>query len=64
MLLIIAGSLPLGAYCNFDSPDWCDWHNVKSGDFIKDDLDWKWHTGSTPTQDTGPMEDHTTGNGK
>ncbi|CAG2188767.1 ALK [Mytilus edulis] len=60
---ITCDSLPLGAYCNFDSPDWCGWHNVKSGDLIKDDLDWKWHTGSTPTQDTGPMEDHTTGNG-
>ncbi|XP_071165493.1 leukocyte tyrosine kinase receptor-like isoform X2 [Mytilus edulis] len=60
---ITCDSLPLGAYCNFDSPNWCGWHNVKSGDLIKDDLDWKWHTGSTPTQDTGPTEDHTTGNG-
>ncbi|CAC5405448.1 ALK [Mytilus coruscus] len=60
---VTCGSLPIGAYCNFDSPDWCGWHNVQSGDLIKDDLDWKWHTGSTPTQDTGPTEDHTTGNG-
>jgi hypothetical protein len=36
-----------------------NWHNV-----IGDSIDWAPHSGSTPTANTGPAGDHTTGNGK
>ncbi|HPF91954.1 MAG TPA: hypothetical protein PLL57_14940, partial [Flavobacteriales bacterium] len=30
---------------------------------VDDDMDWTWQTGSTPTANTGPTGDHTTGTG-
>ncbi|WP_411016032.1 hypothetical protein, partial [Salmonella sp. s51884] len=31
-------------------------------EIIEDDFDWTWHSGETPTLDTGPLNDHTYGN--
>ncbi|CAG5134142.1 unnamed protein product, partial [Candidula unifasciata] len=41
--------------CDFEDPALCGW----SQDF-DDDFDWIWHTGETPTAQTGPRYDHTT----
>ncbi|XP_009998802.1 PREDICTED: IgGFc-binding protein-like [Chaetura pelagica] len=43
--------------CTFDV-DFCQWEQATS-----DDFDWIRHKGPTPTPDTGPSEDHTTGDG-
>ncbi|MCK4341561.1 MAG: hypothetical protein KAY37_07560, partial [Phycisphaerae bacterium] len=36
-----------------------DWQNA----FVGDDTDWTWNAGSTPSSNTGPSGDHTTGAG-
>ena len=41
--------------CDFDR-SLCTW-----GQGIADDFDWSWNTGNTPTANTGPNADHTTG---
>ncbi|KAH3810082.1 hypothetical protein DPMN_138468 [Dreissena polymorpha] len=38
--------------CTFDA-DFCQWTQAKN-----DDFDWTRHTGSTPTDETGPTTDH------
>ncbi|XP_045197098.2 MAM and LDL-receptor class A domain-containing protein 1-like isoform X2 [Mercenaria mercenaria] len=43
--------------CSFDD-GFCNWEQDKT-----DDFDWKWLSGSTPTQRTGPEFDHTSGEG-
>ncbi|XP_077862398.1 MAM and LDL-receptor class A domain-containing protein 1-like [Saccoglossus kowalevskii] len=42
--------------CNFEDPYRCGYRNDPSADF-----NWYWQDGPTPTPDTGPDEDHTTG---
>lgn len=41
--------------CTFDV-DFCEWEQATS-----DDFDWIRHKGPTPTPNTGPSHDHTTG---
>ncbi|XP_072182121.1 MAM and LDL-receptor class A domain-containing protein 1-like [Diadema setosum] len=55
MVLSVACTEQL-ATCDFET-DMCDWANTQNGD----ELDWLRHTGSTDSQDTGPLTDHTTG---
>ncbi|XP_010571424.1 PREDICTED: zonadhesin-like, partial [Haliaeetus leucocephalus] len=43
--------------CTFDV-DFCEWEQATS-----DDFDWIRHKGPTPTPNTGPSHDHTTGDG-
>ncbi|XP_074733517.1 IgGFc-binding protein-like [Strix uralensis] len=43
--------------CTFDV-DFCEWEQA-----ISDNFDWIRHKGPTPTPDTGPSHDHTTGGG-
>ncbi|XP_052223606.1 A disintegrin and metalloproteinase with thrombospondin motifs adt-1-like isoform X12 [Dreissena polymorpha] len=52
--------------CDFNADTLCSWRNVrdlKAGE-ISDDFDWTLYGGSTPTDDTGPSFDHTTGTEK
>ncbi|XP_074768584.1 IgGFc-binding protein-like [Athene noctua] len=43
--------------CTFDV-DFCEWEQA-----VSDDFDWIRHKGPTPTPNTGPSHDHTTGGG-
>ncbi|KAH3791607.1 hypothetical protein DPMN_145096 [Dreissena polymorpha] len=43
------------AQCNFDLSSLCSWRNVHGSD----DFDWVLYQSSTPTDDTGPDNDHT-----
>ena len=43
--------------CNFEA-GLCNWHQDPT-----DDGDWRIHSGSTATDNTGPMHDHTYGTG-
>lgn len=42
-------------FCTFEV-DFCEWKQETN-----DDFDWIRHKGPTPTPDTGPSHDHTTG---
>ena len=42
--------------CNFDS-DTCGWQQIQ----LDDEFDWERESGDTPTSDTGPWGDHTSG---
>ncbi|CAG5126615.1 unnamed protein product, partial [Candidula unifasciata] len=44
-----------GVSCNFEL-DFCGYVQDKT-----DEYDWTWHSGSTPSDNTGPVEDHTYG---
>nr|KAG5686049.1 hypothetical protein BaRGS_028427 [Batillaria attramentaria] len=44
--------------CDFEDPGLCGWSQDEN-----DDFDWTWTSGGTPTTDTGPDGDHTTGSG-
>ena len=44
--------------CTFDGADFCGYLNDND-----DDFDWTLHSGSTPTYNTGPQHDHTSGHG-
>lgn len=44
--------------CDFEQNGFCEWRQVIEG---YDDLDWILHKGDTPSEDTGPKEDHTRG---
>ncbi|XP_070700975.1 mucin-2 [Pempheris klunzingeri] len=44
-------------HCNFEQ-DLCQWNQL-----LADVFDWTRHSGSTPTMNTGPASDHTTGDG-
>lgn len=46
-----------------DEQTWGDWTNVLSGAGGEDDFDWVVYSGSTPTSNTGPSGDHTSGSG-
>lgn len=41
--------------CNFESQSICNYHQSTTG------LQWKWQHGGTPSANTGPSSDHTTG---
>ena len=48
---------------------WCDFENNYPAlcgftQMQNDDFDWKRYYGSTPSEDTGPDGDHTSGSGK
>ena len=43
--------------CDFDSNDLCSWTQVAKGD----NFDWTLHSLQTPSDDTGPLADHTMG---
>jgi hypothetical protein len=43
--------------CNFENNDDCNWYNGEANDIV-----WTRHKGQTPTDYTGPGEDHTLGN--
>ncbi|KAH3858359.1 hypothetical protein DPMN_100982 [Dreissena polymorpha] len=45
--------------CTFDNDNLCNWTNVNGGE---DKLNWNLMHSTTPTDDTGPSNDHTTGN--
>lgn len=49
-------------FCNFESKDLCLWKQDRD----RDDFDWIIHNGKTPSNQTGPLMDHTklTVNGK
>ncbi|XP_052259240.1 uncharacterized protein LOC127863655 isoform X2 [Dreissena polymorpha] len=49
--------LPYVSSCNFDNDTNCIWHNVHAGD----NFNWTLHQGETPSENTGPTYDHTTG---
>ncbi|XP_078370268.1 uncharacterized protein LOC144653914 isoform X2 [Oculina patagonica] len=55
---ITSGSCPAGAFCNFDR-ELCNGLRQSSADVF----DWKRRTGSTPSPNTGPDYDHTSGSG-
>ena len=42
--------------CDFESGDNCGWNHD-----VTDDFDWMRDNGGTPTANTGPKVDHTTG---
>lgn len=44
--------------CDFEDAGLCGWSQD-----VNDDFDWTWISGTTPTSDTGPDADHTTGAG-
>ncbi|XP_076471472.1 MAM domain-containing glycosylphosphatidylinositol anchor protein 2-like [Babylonia areolata] len=44
--------------CDFEDSGLCGWSQDTN-----DDFDWTWTSGFTPTSDTGPDADHTTGSG-
>ena len=48
--------------CNFEDKDsqTCKWYNS----WFYDQMDWTLHKGETPSNDTGPKNDHTLGTGK
>lgn len=48
------------AKCDFEKKDGCRWYNA----WFYDQMDWVVHQGLTPSNDTGPPYDHTTGTGK
>ncbi|CAG5132826.1 unnamed protein product, partial [Candidula unifasciata] len=41
--------------CDFENDNLCGWNQDNT-----DDFDWTWHSGETPTANTGPRFDHTT----
>ena len=43
--------------CNFETKDLCGYSQPRN----TDNFDWTWKTGSSPTRNTGPTVDHTTG---
>ncbi|KAK7098200.1 hypothetical protein V1264_002552 [Littorina saxatilis] len=44
--------------CDFEDASLCGWSQATD-----DDFDWTWTSGATPTSETGPDGDHTTGSG-
>lgn len=44
--------------CSFTNGDFCGYYESRT-----DDFDWTLGTGPTPSSDTGPASDHTTGTG-
>ena len=48
------------ASCNFDTGLCSGWYQFSYSDVF----DWTRHTGATPSYDTGPSSDHTSGSGK
>ncbi|XP_077978860.1 MAM and LDL-receptor class A domain-containing protein 1-like [Glandiceps talaboti] len=57
------GACQTAGDCNFEGADTCTWRsNLCSwSQASDDDFDWTWSTGSSPSVDTGPSFDHTTG---
>ena len=53
--LVHIGDVNKGAACDFEG-GLCDWTNYTGSQFH-----WAWHSGRTPTNNTGPTKDHTTG---
>lgn len=49
--------------CDFEKKSFCAWLNVPNGNRSSglDDFDWTLGSGSTPSWQTGPSSDHTTG---
>ena len=49
--------------CDFEEKSFCSWLNVPNGNksLGLDDFDWTLGSGSTPSWQTGPSTDHTTG---
>ena len=45
--------------CDFEEEGLCGWIQDTN-----DDFDWIWTKGGTPTDETGPDGDHTTGDGE
>ena len=46
--------------CDFDQNTFCSWQQDRQND----NFDWTLRSGRTPSGNTGPQNDHTTGNGK
>ncbi|XP_052786237.1 MAM and LDL-receptor class A domain-containing protein 1-like [Mya arenaria] len=56
-ILTTASPVAASVTCNFESASICGYVNVNS----TDNIDWLHNRGSTPSQRTGPVHDHTTG---
>ncbi|KAK2174640.1 hypothetical protein NP493_784g00000 [Ridgeia piscesae] len=54
----LCGNVSEGAACTFEG-GLCEWTNHTGSRFH-----WAWHSGRTPTNNTGPTNDHTTGTPK
>lgn len=55
LLSIVFLGPPCGFSCSFEK-DFCSWSQSST-----DSFDWRRHKGPTPSPDTGPLYDHTTG---
>ena len=57
IIIVFTGS------CDFEEKSFCTWLNVPNGNrsIGLDDFDWTLGSGSTPSWQTGPSTDHTTG---
>lgn len=53
LFIFLLDKIPQGGRCDFEK-EWCGWQN--SGKAL---LKWQRHFGSTPTDNTGPDDDHT-----
>ncbi|XP_072014824.1 thyroid hormone-induced protein B-like [Amphiura filiformis] len=58
LVFLRAGAVNGQLDCNFDG-DTCGWQQIQ----LDDQFDWTRRSGDTPTSDTGPYADHTTGTG-
>lgn len=54
-VVFLGSLLPCGFSCTFEK-DFCSWNQSST-----DSFDWRRHKGPTPSPDTGPLYDHTTG---
>ncbi|XP_022096408.1 MAM and LDL-receptor class A domain-containing protein 1-like [Acanthaster planci] len=57
---VLDGACPPDGYCDFEI-DTCTWSNYRGAE---DDFDWLRNNGGTPSYQTGPSTDHTTGTGR
>ena len=61
IILFLSESLPTCDFENSIYGDFCIFDQLRNG---SDDFDWTRQSGETPTLDTGPVFDHTLGDGE
>ena len=60
-LFIMTKLFPVNFVCTFED-DTCTFEELDEGsNFGADEFDWSWNKGGTPSEGTGPENDHTLG---